>query len=65
MKFLNTRSGMIRAGAIDLIEAARTVYHNKLDGTHCSQQLHKVLYHVGNDPRETFATAAAVEAFYE
>ena len=65
MKFLSTRSGMIRAGAIDLIEEGRTFYQCMLDGTKRAGKMHRVHYHVGSEARETDATAAAVEAFYE
>ena len=36
-----------------------------LDGTKRAGKMHRVHYHVGSEARETDATAAAVEAFYE
>jgi hypothetical protein len=52
--FLDTRSGLIRSGAIDLIGAEQGPD---------SSRFHIVEYHIGTEARETRASAEAVADF--
>ena len=61
MKYLQTRSGLIRAGAIDLIGSKKTYRLCKLDGSHTPHSVHEISYHVGDQGFETEAEAADVE----
>lgn len=54
MHFLETRSGSIRAGAIDLIGAEQGPDSNRF---------HLIEYHVGAQARETRASAVDVTDF--
>jgi hypothetical protein len=54
MLFLETRSGSIAANSIDAISAV----HIRATGN-----FHEIDFHVGREPRLTFATEAAVAAF--
>lgn len=56
MQFLETRSGLIRRGAIDLIGAEQGPDSNRF---------HIVEYHVGAEARETRASAQAVAEFLD
>lgn len=62
MKYLQTRSGLIRAGAIDRFEK-KTYRQSHLDGTHTPHVEYIVGYHIGASEYETRADEAAVEEF--
>jgi hypothetical protein len=55
MHFLETRSGSIRAGAIDLIGAEQGPESNRF---------HLIEYHIGAQARETRASADDVADFF-
>jgi hypothetical protein len=63
IRYLQTRSGLIRAGAIDLIGPTKTYRCCNLDGTTTPRYVHEISYHVGSQGFETEADAAVVEEF--
>jgi hypothetical protein len=65
MRYLQTRSGLLRAGAIDLIGPKKTYRVCKLDGSHTPRHVHEISYHVGDQGFETEADAADVEEFLQ